>query len=60
MFARQLDDRGVEAAAQPALGGGDDQQVDLIGPRAGEKFRRTGLAFHGGGKIGQHHAMRVE
>ena len=35
--ARLAHDRAVEAAAQAAVGGGDDQQMDLVGAGAGQQ-----------------------
>ena len=39
-LAREADDRGVEAAAQAALAGADDQQMRLVGAVAAEQRRR--------------------
>ena len=61
MFAGEPGDRRVEAAAQAALGGGDDEQMGLVLAGAGEQRGRVVAAFHRGGKIGQHrrHALRI-
>ncbi len=52
-------DRAVEAAAQAAVGGRDDQQVHLVLAGTGEQGWRTGLAGDAGGEILQHrrHAL---
>ena len=54
MLARDLGDRGIEAAAEAALGSRHDQQVGFAEARAGQQRGRTRLAVHGIGEVGQH------
>ena len=48
LLARELDDRAVEAAAQPALGRHHHQEVGLIGAGAGQKLRPLTIRSRGG------------
>ena len=48
MLARQPGDRGIEAAAQAALGGAHDEEMRLVLAGAGEERRRVVAAFHRG------------
>ena len=61
MLAGELGDLRVEAAAQAALGGANDEQMDLVPAGAGEQGRRVIAPRHGGGEIGEHrgHALRI-
>jgi hypothetical protein len=54
LLARQLDDRGVEAAAQTALGGADQQQMHLVVAGALQQRRRGRAVLGGAGEIRQH------
>jgi hypothetical protein len=61
MVAGQTRDGGVERAAQTALGGAHDQQVNPVGPGAGQKTRRLRAHGDAGREIAEHHghALRI-
>ena len=50
----ETDDRGIEAAAEAALGGGDDQQMHLGLAGAAEQPRRRRAGRDAGGEVGEH------
>ena len=51
--AREADDRRVEAAAEAALGGRDDQQVGVGAAGAAEQARRRGARGDAGGEVAE-------
>ena len=61
MLAREPHDRGIERAAQAALGGADDQQVRLVGAGAAQQRGRAIEPATDAGDIAQHrvHALGV-
>ena len=61
MVAGKPGDRRIEGAAQPALGGADDEEMGLVPPGPGEQPRRVVLALHRSGEVRQHrvHPRRI-
>ena len=56
-----LDDIGVEAAAQAALGGHHDDKMGVVLARSGEQLRSACAVAHGAGEVGHHgrHALGI-
>ena len=53
VVAREAHDCGIEGAAQSALAGADDQQVNQVRAAADQKARALAIG-RGAGQIGQH------